>query len=97
MPRCHGHVALLPGHMCGWGRRPREVAARGSPSTFIQVSPLSHAMCDRFPSRGVGVGRWTVPQTQGRRSLGYAKRGHAHGHLEDHGRGHEFSSACVDA
>ncbi|KZS89159.1 hypothetical protein SISNIDRAFT_237194 [Sistotremastrum niveocremeum HHB9708] len=34
---------------------------------------------------------------QGRRSLGYAKRGHAHGHLEDHGRGHEFSSACVDA
>lgn len=105
-------VALLPGHMCGWGRRPREVAARGSPfvvscsyysrlpqlTTFIQVSPLSHAMCDRFPSRGVGVGRWTVPQTlQGRRSLGYAKRGHAHGHLEDHGRGHEFSSACVDA
>ncbi|KZS90055.1 hypothetical protein SISNIDRAFT_457932 [Sistotremastrum niveocremeum HHB9708] len=58
MPR--GHVALLPGHMCGWGRRPEEGPAKGLPSI---VSPFLHAMCDHFPSRGVGVRRWTDMQT----------------------------------
>ncbi|KZT37293.1 hypothetical protein SISSUDRAFT_1048598, partial [Sistotremastrum suecicum HHB10207 ss-3] len=53
-------VALLPDHMCGWGRRPEEGPAKGLPSI---VSPLLHAMCDHFPSRGVGVRRWTDMQT----------------------------------
>ncbi|KZS90054.1 hypothetical protein SISNIDRAFT_457931 [Sistotremastrum niveocremeum HHB9708] len=50
MPR--GHVALLPGHMCGWGRRPEEGPAKGLPSI---VSPLLHAMCDHFPVDAVSV------------------------------------------